>query len=228
MLPFSRRDALVGCTPHHVLGTNLSCEVTGLFRWLLGAWHQIGLGVWGAVPAWCQYPEVVPSSETIIPPPFPAQRLPQLLQDPNWAIVTCPPFSPHPEHPFLPIPDVAHGRCGPAGAGSGCLPWLPPCLDFSPVTNPCPGPSALTANSSLPSLPALMSSRLSALPENLPGHAARLHLGDLVTIISSPWGWGLPSCPERGAWQAGEDGEGQGQVSSGPGALRLVCLWSRG
>lgn len=88
----------------------------------------------------------------------------------------------------LPIADVALGRCGLAGAGSGCLLWLPPCLDFSPVTNPSPGPSAQPANSSVPFLPALMSSRLSALPENLSGHAARLHLGDLVTI-SSPWGF---------------------------------------
>lgn len=109
---------------------------------------------------------------------------------------------PHLEHPFLPVPDVAHGRCGPSGAGSGCLPWLPPCLDFSPVTNPCPGPSALPANSSAPSLPALMSSRLSALPENLPGHAARLHLRDLVTI-SSPWGWGGSLLPSTGGLASG-------------------------
>lgn len=102
---------------------------------------------------------------------------------------------------FLPIADVALGRCGLAGAGSGCLPWLPPCLDFSPVTNPCPGPSAQPANSSVPFLPALMSSRLSALPENLPGHAARLHLGDLVTI-SSPRGF--PPAQRAGGGKRGK------------------------
>lgn len=102
---------------------------------------------------------------------------------------------------FLPIADVALGLCGLAGAGSGCLPWLPPCLDFSPVTNPCPGPSAQPANSSVPFLPALMSSRLSALPENLPGHAARLHLGDLVTI-SSPRGF--PPAQRAGGGKRGK------------------------
>lgn len=65
------------------------------------------------------------------------------------------------------------------------------------MTNPCPSPSALPANSSAPSLPALMSSRLSSLPENLPGHAARLHLGDLVTI-SSLWGFPPPQCGRFG------------------------------
>lgn len=94
------------------------------------------------------------------------------------------------------------------------------------MTNPCPGPSALPANSSVPSLPALMSSRLPALPENLPGHAARLHLGNLVTI-SSPRGWGLPSSPAQGAWQVGGNGEGQGHVPSSSSALCLVYLWSR-
>lgn len=67
------------------------------------------------------------------------------------------------------------------------------------MTNPCHGPSALPANSSVPSLSALMSSRLSAISENLPGHAARLHLGDLVTI-SSPWGFPPPQHGGLGKW----------------------------
>lgn len=124
---------------------------------------------------------------------------------------------------FLPVADVALGRCGLAGAGSGCLLWLPPCLDFSPVTNPSPGPSAQPPNSTVPFLPALMSSRLSALPENLPGHAARLHLGDLVTI-SSPRGFpparrgGMAS---RGGWT------GPRTSPLWSCALCLVCLGSR-
>lgn len=119
------------------------------------------------------------------PTPIPS---PALALGPTGPKLSAFPFLSSSTASFLPIADVALDRCGLAGAGSGCLLWLPPCLDFSPVTNPSPGPSAQPANSSVPFLPALMSSRLSALPENLPGHAARLHLGDLVTI-SLPWGF---------------------------------------
>lgn len=115
----------------------------------------MGVGLWSAVPC----PVLVPRSGPLLRDYHPTSILiPALAPGPTGPKLDyrgSPPFPLHPKHPFLPIPDVAHGQCRLAGAGSGCLPWLPPCLDFSPVTNPCPGPSALPANSSTAFSPCL-------------------------------------------------------------------------
>lgn len=191
VLLFPHRDALGGypCAGLLGLGITLSSGVTRLF----GGWHQTGIGFWNVAPRLVPVPRSSPSLRGCHPHHPTSIPSPVLAPGPTGPKLGCSVF------PAFPIPFGASlsahprccpGWCGPAGVGSGCLPWLSPCLDFSPMTNLCPGPSALLANSSTPSLPALMSSRLSALPKNLPGHATRLHLGDLVSI--SLW-WDFPS-----------------------------------
>lgn len=161
---------------------------------LFGVWNQLRPGGWDVALHLMPVPRSSPSRghRPHHPTSIPGPALTPSSTGPKLNCGASPIFPHHPGHPFLPIQDVARGLHRLARVGSGCLPWLSPCLDFSPMTNACPGPSALPANSSVPSLPASLSSRLSALPENIPGHAARLHFGDLVTI-SSPRGSLFPS-----------------------------------
>lgn len=92
---------------------------------------RLGLGFGMQYHAQCRYPEAVPCSETIIPLPSPAQRLPQVLQNPNWATGAFPLSHPIWSIPFCPsqmLPMAGAGRLGwGAAVCLGSLPvWISP------------------------------------------------------------------------------------------------------